>query len=238
MIVDGLIDIVDPPARVRSGRAVGCATMPSLDFGRVSATSATATPPRRPPRCPASPPTWVAPPDRLPCRLRADGARAAPRPPRPRGDPHPEEVTTTMAGRAFTDGRVVAVERETGARVWAPMVEGSDRTGVLALTVESGDDETLGLCADLGALAGFLIAAYGRTTDIYNLHRRRKSMSLGASMQWDLLPPWCCVPTACRSPGSSSRPTRWLGTASTTRSTARPSTSPSSTPWGTVSGPP
>jgi serine phosphatase RsbU (regulator of sigma subunit) len=34
-----------------------------------------------------------------------------------------------------------------------------------------------------------LIATQARTTDLYNLHRRRRSLSLAASMQWDLLPP-------------------------------------------------
>jgi serine phosphatase RsbU (regulator of sigma subunit) len=34
-----------------------------------------------------------------------------------------------------------------------------------------------------------LIVVQARVTDVYNLYRRRKSMSLAASMQWDLLPP-------------------------------------------------
>ena len=38
-------------------------------------------------------------------------------------------------------------------------------------------------------LAGYLIATQARTTDLYNLHRRRRALSLAASMQWDLLPP-------------------------------------------------
>jgi len=38
-------------------------------------------------------------------------------------------------------------------------------------------------------LTGYLVATQARTTDFYNLHRRRKAMSLAASMQWDLLPP-------------------------------------------------
>jgi len=42
---------------------------------------------------------------------------------------------------------------------------------------------------ELGILAGYLIAAHARCTDLYNLYRRRRSMSLAASMQWDLLPP-------------------------------------------------
>jgi phosphoserine phosphatase RsbU/P len=100
-----------------------------------------------------------------------------------------EHVVGTMAGRAFTEGTRVVAERPDGFRVWVPIVEGSDRTGVLALTVRDSSDEILDTCEELGLLAGYLIATQARTTDLYNLHRRRRALTLEASMQWDLLPP-------------------------------------------------
>ena len=100
-----------------------------------------------------------------------------------------EAVATTMAGRAFTDQRVVTAERDQGLRVWVPLIEGSDRTGVIALTVPGADDDLLEAFEDLGLLAGYLIAAQARCTDVYNLYRRRHRMSVPASLQWDLLPP-------------------------------------------------
>lgn len=112
--------------------------------------------------------------------------------------PEPEEVATTVAGRAFTTRRPVVVDRDDGARVWVPIVEASDRTGVLALTVQDADDATLEECRAAGVLAGYLIAAHSRCTDVYQLYRRRKAMSLAASMQWDLLPP-----LVLRAPGYS-----------------------------------
>lgn len=102
---------------------------------------------------------------------------------------HTEEVATTIAGRSFLDQMTLQAERPDGIRLWAPVVEGSDRTGVLALTVPKADDVTVQACTELGLLAGALIATHARCTDTYNLHRRRKPMSLAASMQWDLLPP-------------------------------------------------
>ena len=103
--------------------------------------------------------------------------------------PEAEGVASSMAGRAFTDGTATTAERSDGTRVWVPVVEGSDRTGVLALTVPEADDAMLAMCEDLGLLTGYLLATQARTTDVYNLHRRRRSLSLAASMQWDLLPP-------------------------------------------------
>jgi len=103
--------------------------------------------------------------------------------------PQVEEVESTMAGRAFIDCTPTVAERTGGFRVWVPIIEGSDRSGVLALTVGEASDDTLRACEELGLLAGYLIATHTRSTDVYNLHRRRRSLSLAASMQWDLLPP-------------------------------------------------
>jgi serine phosphatase RsbU (regulator of sigma subunit) len=103
--------------------------------------------------------------------------------------PHTEDVATTMAGRAFIDQSPSIAERSDGVRVWVPIVEGSDRTGVLAVTVREATDDVVTACEELGLLAGYLIATQARSTDLYNLHRRRRALSLPASMQWDLLPP-------------------------------------------------
>jgi len=100
-----------------------------------------------------------------------------------------EDVNTTVAGRAYLQRRAAVAERADGARVWVPILEGSDPTGVLAVTLPEADESSLAACEDLGVLAGLLIATQARVTDLYNLHRRRKTMSLAASMQWDLLPP-------------------------------------------------
>jgi serine phosphatase RsbU (regulator of sigma subunit) len=103
--------------------------------------------------------------------------------------PSSEDVVASVPGRVFVDQHPATAERADGVRVWVPIVEGSDRTGVLALTVRDATDATVELCEQLGLLAGYLIATHARATDLYNLHRRRRSLSLPASMQWDLLPP-------------------------------------------------
>lgn len=103
--------------------------------------------------------------------------------------PTSEDVATTMAGRAFSTGAGTAVKRRDGVRVWVPVVEGSDRTGVLGLTLPELTDALLVECEELGEFTGYLIATHSRGTDLYNLYRRRRALSLAASMQWDLLPP-------------------------------------------------
>src|SRR4051794_25370325 len=72
--------------------------------------------------------------------------------------PASEEVATTVAGRAFVDQRPATAERPDGVRVWVPVVEGSDRTGVLALTVPEATDVAVAQCEELGLFTGYLIA--------------------------------------------------------------------------------
>ena len=105
-------------------------------------------------------------------------------------------VAASRAGLAFMERRLVCDPLPEGTRVWVPVWEGSDCTGVLALTLgEELDDETRARCEELGLLAGCAIAVAARYTDLYNLVRRRKAMSLPAGMQWDLLPPLLlCTP--------------------------------------------
>jgi serine phosphatase RsbU (regulator of sigma subunit) len=103
--------------------------------------------------------------------------------------PQTEPVATSMAGRAFVGGAPAVAPRDSGYRIWVPIVEGSDRTGVLAMTVPEATEDIVAAGEELGLLAGHLIATHTRTTDLYNLRRRRRPLSLAASMQWDLLPP-------------------------------------------------
>jgi serine phosphatase RsbU (regulator of sigma subunit) len=62
---------------------------------------------------------------------------------------------------------------------------------VLSITMARPGDVGTAQAEELGMLAGVAIAVAARTTDLYNLVRRRQQMSLPASMQWDLLPPLC-----------------------------------------------
>ncbi len=104
-------------------------------------------------------------------------------------EPHTATLDGSMAGRAFTSGTVLAAERDDGWHVWVPMVEQSDRLGVLAMTLPRWDEEIEFLCTELGLAAAPLLLASGQYTDLPHLLRRRKDMGLAAEMQWSLLPP-------------------------------------------------
>jgi serine phosphatase RsbU (regulator of sigma subunit) len=104
----------------------------------------------------------------------------------------PIGVTTegTSEGQAFLERRLVATAAGDTTRVCVPIIEGCDCTGVLAFTLTSSLDDGLGRrCEELGMLVGAAISIAARYTDLFNLVRRRRAMSLPASIQWDLLPP-------------------------------------------------
>jgi hypothetical protein len=117
--------------------------------------------------------------------------------------PTGEPVDGSPAGRAFIEQGLVAEPLPEGCRVWVPILEASDCTGVLALTLGGEPDAiTRRRCEELGMLAGCAISLAARYTDLYNLVRRRKAMSLPASMQWDLLPPLRLVVPEASSTGA------------------------------------
>ncbi len=103
--------------------------------------------------------------------------------------PLEEPVASTLAGRAYQSGEPVVAERDGSVRVWVPVFEHSVRTGVLALTVDDASPEVIDRCRSLGLLAGLLVASASRYTDLMHVRKRGRSMSVAASMQWDLLPP-------------------------------------------------
>jgi serine phosphatase RsbU (regulator of sigma subunit) len=103
-------------------------------------------------------------------------------------------VDGTLAGRAYRD---LAVHQSTlpgPVALWLPLLDGTERLGVLKIDLEKQPDagrvqELLGLA---GLVAEVLVAraAYG---DAVERTRRRLPMSLAAELQWNLLPPLTCA---------------------------------------------
>ena len=100
-----------------------------------------------------------------------------------------EAVSTSIAGRVFLSGDALVAERDGQQRVWVPLVERGERTGVVALTLPFVDDRVLADCVRLGLFAGLLVRGFSPITDLFALRRWRRPMTLAAGMQWDLLPP-------------------------------------------------
>ena len=101
-----------------------------------------------------------------------------------------EPVAGTLPGRVFATGRTEVAGAGGHARVWVPVLEQTSRVGVLAVSVPEAGAEMISQVELLGIFAGLVVAGLGQVSDIPRIRRQGQRMSLPASMQWDLLPPW------------------------------------------------
>ncbi|MDQ6909985.1 MAG: serine/threonine-protein phosphatase [Actinomycetota bacterium] len=101
----------------------------------------------------------------------------------------PVPIDGSLAGRAFLGDGPVEQAVADGVRVFAPMLDGTDRVGVLAFTTETCDDDDRRLALRFAGLLADVLVTKGMYTDRFFQARRRQPMSLSAEMQWALLPP-------------------------------------------------
>jgi hypothetical protein len=106
-----------------------------------------------------------------------------------RDTPAPVQVDGTVAGRAFT--LVQAVPTRTG--YWSPMVNGTDRLGVVEFVLPAGADpdaaELRQRCVVFAGLIGHLITTCEPRGDHLYQARRSQPMSTAAELLWQMLQP-------------------------------------------------
>ncbi len=88
---------------------------------------------------------------------------------------------------------VVEERRDDGVRVYLPLLDGSDEVGVLALTLDTVDDDDRRLLRRLAGLVADTLVTKNAYTDQFFQARRRAPMSLSAELQWTLLPPMTMI---------------------------------------------
>jgi serine phosphatase RsbU (regulator of sigma subunit) len=102
----------------------------------------------------------------------------------------PEPIDDSPAGTAFRTDQRCEVEQADGAiRLFLPMLDGSDRVGVLALTLPEVDDNDRRLAQRLAGLTADLVVTKSGYTDTFARARMTAPMSLSAHLQWQMLPP-------------------------------------------------
>ncbi|MBL7494225.1 serine/threonine-protein phosphatase [Frankia sp. AgB1.9] len=101
-------------------------------------------------------------------------------------------VDSSLPGRAFRDVRTVAASAsgDDGRVVhWAPVLDGTERLGVLRAELPPGDDAAATALRELAALVGLLLVSKREVSDSYARLTRRQPMTVAAEMQWHLMPP-------------------------------------------------
>jgi hypothetical protein len=100
-----------------------------------------------------------------------------------------EPIGESAAGRAFLGDALIEEEAGQDVRLFVPLLDGTDRVGVLAFTATAPDENDRRLARRFGGLLADVLVCKSLYTDHYFQIRRHEPMSLSAEMQWSLLPP-------------------------------------------------
>ncbi|MEU9145584.1 PP2C family protein-serine/threonine phosphatase [Streptomyces sp. NPDC048349] len=101
------------------------------------------------------------------------------------------KVEGTVAGRAFQYGQVLAGadHDEGGGCWWVPLVDGTERLGVLRITTALRDPRAVEDMKLLAALVALIIDSKRRSSDFHARLTRTRPLNVAAEMQWHLMPP-------------------------------------------------
>jgi len=116
--------------------------------------------------------------------------RALPAPGRPPRDPL--SIDSTLPGRAFATVSVLP-SMDPPVRLWVPVVDGTERLGVLDVVLpDDADPADPGLhegATLLAGLIGHVLMAKSVYGDSLHVARRSRPMSVAAELLWQMLPP-------------------------------------------------
>ncbi|MEU2334831.1 PP2C family protein-serine/threonine phosphatase [Streptomyces sp. NPDC006654] len=105
----------------------------------------------------------------------------------------PQVIDDSEAGRCFLDAVPVEVPQEDGVRVHLPLLDGGDQVGVMAVTLDSVDDDDRRLLLRISGLVADLLVTKHGYSDLFFDVRRDEGMSVAAEIQWSLLPPLAMI---------------------------------------------
>jgi serine phosphatase RsbU (regulator of sigma subunit) len=102
-------------------------------------------------------------------------------------------IDATLAGEAYQTMtiRVAPVRCADGEnyQVWIPLMDGTERLGVLSLITADVSDAMLDRYRALASLTGVMVMAKARYSDSYVRTQRDRAMALQAELVWAFLPP-------------------------------------------------
>ena len=117
--------------------------------------------------------------------------------PVPAPDAHedgPLSIGGTVAGRAFANTAIIDVEGDAGEgrRLWLPLLDGTERIGVLRLAIAGEapvNERLVAACERYAHFIALLVVSKSAYTDLFELLRRTAPMTLASELVWELVPP-------------------------------------------------
>ncbi|GGP17616.1 serine/threonine-protein phosphatase [Nonomuraea glycinis] len=102
-------------------------------------------------------------------------------------------VDGTVAGRAFRDITLVRAplnkaDDPDAVRLWTPLLDGTERVGVVGAITHRSDETTEWRMKRLGTLLSLMVVSKRHSSDTYAQLVRTEPMTLSAEVLWNLLP--------------------------------------------------
>jgi len=102
-------------------------------------------------------------------------------------------IDSTLAGRAYQTLTIQSAPARgadgASRQVWIPLVDGTERLGVLGLTVADASGAMLDRYRVLASLIGLMVVSKTSYSDTYAQAQREREMALQAELVWALLDP-------------------------------------------------
>ncbi|MEV6236213.1 PP2C family protein-serine/threonine phosphatase [Lentzea sp. NPDC051838] len=107
---------------------------------------------------------------------------------------HPVETRTfrvdaSLAGRAFRDVTMIATARDGAHHFWIPLLDGTERIGVLGLAAPDRSESTVDRIGALASLVALMVVSKRPHSDTYQQLVRTEPMAVAAEVVWPLMPP-------------------------------------------------
>ncbi len=104
-------------------------------------------------------------------------------------------IEGSVAGRSYSTSELVMTPGDEPGRrkLWMPLLDGTDRLGVLEVSVPAPDGQVdaqlSATCERFAHLVAMMIISKTAYGDLAECVRRSRPMSIGAELQWELVPP-------------------------------------------------
>lgn len=109
------------------------------------------------------------------------------------GGREPLSVQGTIAGRTYAAGTILDIEVDEGRRVWLPLLDGTERMGVVEMTLQGARSElsasTLAVIERYTHLVAGVIIAKDAYSDVFKVLRRRRELTTATELVREMVPP-------------------------------------------------
>ncbi|GAB2809097.1 PP2C family protein-serine/threonine phosphatase [Lentzea nigeriaca] len=98
-------------------------------------------------------------------------------------------IDASLAGRAFRDITLVSTTRATGHHFWIPLLDGTERLGVLGVGAPDDSKCTVDNLKALASLLALMLVSKRPHSDTFQRLVRTRPMTVASEVVWPLMPP-------------------------------------------------